>query len=70
MISKYFKDVSTNIKGRDKVYQGDTLIQGRHNNYIHLSSNQKDDSVRNPDDVASGNIHIGINKNDNDYVKV
>jgi uncharacterized protein YggL (DUF469 family) len=59
--SKYFKDVSTNIKGRDKVYQGDTLIQGRHNNYIHLSSNQKDDSVRNPDDVASGNIHIGIN---------
>ena len=59
--SKYFKDVSRNIKGRDKIYQGDTLIQGRHNNFIQLSSNQHKDSELNPEDVASGNINIGIN---------
>jgi len=63
--SKYFKDVSRNIKGRDKIYQGDTLIQGRHNNFIQLSSNQHKDSELNPEDVASGNINIGINNSTN-----
>ena len=45
---------------------GDTLIQGRHNNYIHLSSNQSkrlqtignDTNVRND----SGNVKIGAHK--------
>lgn len=62
--AKYFKDVSTNIKGSGRVFQGDTLIQGRHNNYIHLSSNQhrdSDNNVTDENDFKSGNIYIGIN---------
>jgi len=59
--SKYFQDISTNKKGLNKVYQGDTLIQGRHNNYIHLSSNQyKNSELGFELPLESGNINIGI----------
>jgi len=60
----YFKDISTNIKGRNGLFQGDTILQGRHNNYIHLSSNQHNDKKNKTTEdskFASGNINIGIN---------
>ena len=58
--SKSYSPVVSNFE------PGDTLIQGRHNNYIHLSSNQSkrlqtignDTNVRND----SGNIKIGTHK--------
>ena len=40
---------------------GDTLIQGRHNNYIQLSSNQPFDA----DKLDSGNIKVGSHRKEN-----
>jgi len=55
-----FENISNNKRGkRDEFRPGDTLIQGRHNNYIHLSSRQF--GKGGPD---SGNILIGALNND------
>ena len=55
-----FENVSNNKRGkRNEFRPGDTLIQGRHNNYIHLSSRQF--GRGGPD---SGNILIGALNND------
>ena len=74
--SSYYADNSDNVKGRKDNREenttkrrggknssfdlGDTLIQGRHNNFVHLSSDQR----KNPKS-DSGNITIGAyRKND------
>ena len=74
--SSYYADNSDNVKGRKDNREenitkrrggknssfdlGDTLIQGRHNNFVHLSSDQR----KNPKS-DSGNITIGTyRKND------
>ena len=55
-----FENISNNKRGkRNEFRPGDTLIQGRHNNYIHLSSRQF--GKGGPD---SGNILIGALNND------
>lgn len=58
--SKSYSPVVSNFE------PGDTLIQGRHNNYIHLSSNQSKRLQREGNQVNvrndSGNIKIGAHK--------
>tara|TARA_Y100001937_G_scaffold37892_1_gene54095 strand:- start:227 stop:2149 length:1923 start_codon:yes stop_codon:yes gene_type:complete len=64
--AQHYKETNSRRPIVSNFEPGDTLIQGRHNNYIHLSSNQSkrlqrvgnDTNVRND----SGNIKIGTHK--------